>query len=99
METTVEVPVVRQQAAAPKSAAPAVQPAAKEAPAPRQEAAPASSAAAGNGVPQEDAFADWDRVVALAAQQDIPLGSFLLGSRAYRKGNRVLIDGNKMLYD
>ena len=62
-------------------------------------ASAAAPAPVAGSAAQDEVFADWERVVKAVAQQDIPLGSFLIGSRAYRKGNRVLIDGNKMLYD
>lgn len=67
--------------------------------APKAEPAAVTQTSPAVATVQDEQFADWERVVTLAAQQDIPLGSFLMGSRAYRKGNRVLIDGNKMLYD
>lgn len=44
-------------------------------------------------------FADWERVLTLVQQRDIPLASFLVNSAAYRQGGRVLIQGNNMLYD
>ncbi len=84
-------PAVRAPAAAPSVTADRM-----EKSAPAAETVPAVNAPLAD---TEDQFAEWDRVVALAAQKDIPLGSFLTGSRAYRKGNRVLIAGNDMLYD
>lgn len=81
-----------------QNATPAVPAVQQSATAPQTKAAAVSSAAV-HAAESDDAFAEWDRVVALAAQKDIPLGSFLIGSRAYRTGNRVLIDGNNMLYD
>jgi DNA polymerase-3 subunit gamma/tau len=99
-EPVAEAPAVQRPAA--RSAASAT-PAAKASAAAAQETAVVPTAsvptAVSGGASQDEVFADWDRVVKAVAQQDIPLGSFLIGSRAYRKGNRVLIDGNKMLYD
>lgn len=92
---------VQQPAAAQPASRPAVQQAkpsvsqpvsAAEDPTAEAAAQPASGTA-------EEAFSLWPQVVSLAAQKDVPLGSFLTGSRAFRRGNRVLIDGNSMLYD
>ncbi len=77
-------------AVAPQAAAPAAEPVQ-----PTSQAQPAAAVRAGD---DQGRFADWDKVLALISERDVALSSFLMNSVAYRQGNRVLIDGNTMLY-
>ncbi|MBQ8610807.1 MAG: DNA polymerase III subunit gamma/tau [Oscillospiraceae bacterium] len=98
-ETTVFVqqPAALQPAARP--AAQQIKPAASQSVSAAEESPVTEAAVQAASSAAEDTFVLWPQVVALAAQKDVPLGSFLIGSRAFRRGNRVLIDGNSMLYD
>lgn len=48
---------------------------------------------------RQGAFEAWPQVQAQVAKRDLALSSFLCNSVAYRQGNRILIDGNSLLYD
>lgn len=92
-----QVPVSGGRPSAPRESVAVKAETAKQMPPATNASAPAAAPADTGSA--DESFALWPQVVALAAQKDVPLGSFLTGSRAYRKGNRVLIDGNSMLYD
>jgi len=90
---------LEQRLASGAAAAKPVQEAPKAAP-----AAPKAEPAAKPAAPAADTpitpFADWPQVLTVLSKTNIPLSGFLVSSRAYFQGNRVLIDcRNSMFLD